>query len=173
MVKTCKVCGLEKSVSDFGFTNKEKTQLDPRCKECKRDYKKELRRTRRDKGLCHKCGKKLTDRKICDKCFNVSKDRRNAFKKRAISYLGGECVRCGIITKKDFVIYDFHHIDSETKEATIGSMISDYKGYGKATDKAWEKLKKELDKCVLMCSNCHRIFHFNGESLDELQKCKG
>ena len=46
---------------------------------------------------------------------------------------------------------DFHHEDPTKKEYGIssnGSTIS------------WEKLKIELDKCILLCANCHRELHY-------------
>ena len=45
---------------------------------------------------------------------------------------------------------DFHHIGDD-KEFTIGSMIS--------RDYSLEKLKKEMDKCTVLCANCHRELH--------------
>jgi predicted HNH restriction endonuclease len=45
---------------------------------------------------------------------------------------------------------DFHHVDSTKKEFGIGNS-----GY----TRSWEKVKKELDKCILVCANCHREIH--------------
>jgi len=41
---------------------------------------------------------------------------------------------------------DFHHKDDTLKEFTISGWYN----------LSWEKLRKELDKCVILCSNCHR-----------------
>jgi len=46
-------------------------------------------------------------------------------------------------------VLDFHHIDKETKEFTIGTIKKGSK----------EKILKEIDKCVCLCANCHREFH--------------
>jgi predicted HNH restriction endonuclease len=46
-------------------------------------------------------------------------------------------------------VLDFHHIDKETKEFTIGAIKKGSK----------EKILKEIDKCVCLCANCHREFH--------------
>ncbi len=101
---------------------------------------------------CRFCGrifiydkKKGHRRFVCNSCktvgFAISK------KKRAIEYKGGECVKCGY--KKYYGALEFHHTDPSKKDFQISTNLS----------KAWEKLKKELDKCILVCSNCHREIH--------------
>ncbi|WP_198665672.1 homing endonuclease associated repeat-containing protein [Haloprofundus halophilus] len=46
---------------------------------------------------------------------------------------------------------DFHHLNPETKEKSISKMIT--YGYGKA------RLREEIEKCELLCANCHRKLH--------------
>lgn len=46
---------------------------------------------------------------------------------------------------------DFHHLDEDTKTDTVSRMVSD--GYGK------KKLLEEMEKCILLCANCHRKHH--------------
>lgn len=48
-------------------------------------------------------------------------------------------------------VYDFHHKDKSEKTKEVSYLITANVG--------WEKLKRELDKCVLLCANCHRIRH--------------
>jgi transcription elongation factor Elf1 len=75
-------------------------------------------------------------------------DRRRKVKKLAIDYKGGKCVRCGY--NKYIGALEFHHTDSNEKDFNIsksGHSIS------------WERVKKELDKCILVCSNCHAEIH--------------
>lgn len=50
-----------------------------------------------------------------------------------------------------FSAFDFHHRDRETKDKDPGLMMG-------LKD---EKLFAELDKCDLLCANCHRIHHFH------------
>jgi len=45
---------------------------------------------------------------------------------------------------------DFHHIDPTQKDFAISA---------KGTTRAWEKIRVELDKCAMLCSNCHREHH--------------
>jgi len=72
---------------------------------------------------------------------------RNAKKEKAIEYLGGKCWKCGGVFDKD--LYDFHHIVPASKEFEWSILKS----------RKWETIQKELDKCVLLCSNCHRLAH--------------
>jgi len=77
--------------------------------------------------------------------------RRNDNKWKAIQYLGGRCSSgksgCNniIATKENMAIFDFHHI--ENKEVGVATLFS----------RTWKKILKEIKKCVLECSNCHRL----------------
>ena len=46
---------------------------------------------------------------------------------------------------------DFHHVKG--KDANISKLVAE--GYSK------ERIKRELDKCIVLCSNCHRKKHWN------------
>ena len=84
----------------------------------------------------------------CKKCrIEYSINRSKEVKAKAVEYLGGKCVDCDLID--DICIYDFHHIDPTKKELA----------FGQRGGKSFESLKLELDKCVLLCSNCHRKRH--------------
>ena len=74
-----------------------------------------------------------------------SLERQIAFKNRAMLYKGGKCIRCGFTGPA--VCFDFHHRDRSGKEACLNII-------GK---RKWDRAVKELDKCDLVCSNCHRI----------------
>lgn len=87
----------------------------------------------------------------CKKCFNLYCCERWAkTKKKAIEYKGSKCKDCNLTyPDSDSCIFDFHHVDPAIKE-------SDWK---KLRIKAWNKIINELDKCDLLCSNCHRLRH--------------
>ena len=76
-------------------------------------------------------------------------DWRLENKKKSINYKGGKCIICGY--NKSMRSLDFHHLNSKEKEFSI----SKYK------NKKFENLIPELDKCVLVCSNCHGEIHDN------------
>lgn len=84
--------------------------------------------------------------KICRK--NYAHERRRDIKRQAVEYLGRVCTDCKI-QDENYAIYDFHHISGE-KDFTIS----------KANGKSFTSIKKELDKCILLCSNCHRKRHY-------------
>ena len=76
-------------------------------------------------------------------------DRRSLRKKQAIEYKGGKCVSCGF--NKFQSALEFHHLDPKIKENNIAVAF--------ARNHSFDKIKKELDKCVLICANCHRGIH--------------
>jgi hypothetical protein len=84
----------------------------------------------------------------CKECLYAKQKLRWIHrKKKAIDLLGGKCSICGY--RKNFSVMHFHHIDPTQKEY-------DWK---KIRQLAWGKLIKELQKCVLLCSNCHGEIH--------------
>lgn len=86
----------------------------------------------------------------CKKCrLNYSFTRSINVKLKSIEYLGGKCQDCGLIDLP--CVFDFHHLDPAKKEIAFGSRGG----------KSFERLKSELDKCVLLCANCHRKRHQN------------
>lgn len=85
----------------------------------------------------------------CRQCNsdNVA-ERKREFKRQCVEYRGGVCIDCGF--KGHQAVYDFHHLDPTQKDFQFGSI---------GTTKLNDVVKEELDKCVLLCSNCHRIRH--------------
>jgi len=76
----------------------------------------------------------------------VKKSRRWRNKVYAILYLGGRCVECGEIYHPSQ--YDVHHVDGRDEETPRDIM-----------QLSRERLVDELDKCELLCANCHRLEH--------------
>ena len=71
---------------------------------------------------------------------------RKRTKQKLIEYKGGECELCGY--KKCNRSLQFHHLNPIEKDFAIS---------GKSL--SFEKLKQEVDKCILVCSNCHCEIH--------------
>jgi len=84
----------------------------------------------------------------CKKCIKESnKERQKNAKQMAVDYKGGCCSNCGY--NKSLSALDFHHLDSTIKDP-------DWNNYKRVFS---NKYAKELDKCILLCSNCHREIH--------------
>lgn len=117
--------------------------------------------------ICSKCGRELplecfeTGRNQCRDCRNArrkelrdanpEKHRQEAAKRQKeqgewLLSLKTKCIICG---ETEPVCLDFHHIDPNEKEFTIG----------KHRNKSKENLLKEINKCVCLCANCHRKIH--------------
>lgn len=92
---------------------------------------------------------RLTEDERKRRNYNAVKDRRQKLKQMSVEYLGGKCIKCGY--NNCVWALDFHHKNPKEKDFTIG----------KYTTIGWEKLKLELDKCDLLCANCHRELHYN------------
>ena len=73
---------------------------------------------------------------------------RESRKLQAIEYKGGKCEICNY--NKCSKALEFHHKDHQEKDFSISQSKKYY---------TWEKIKKELDKCILVCANCHREIH--------------
>jgi hypothetical protein len=89
----------------------------------------------------------------CKVCFNkYCSERWIKTKIKAIEYKGGKCLDCSnSYPKSPYVIFDFHHRDPSQKDVEWTHLRK----------RSWDKIIKELDKCDLLCSNCHRIRHHN------------
>nr|DAP37998.1 MAG TPA: INTRON TRANSFERASE [Crassvirales sp.] len=80
----------------------------------------------------------------------LSINRWKERKKKYIKLLGGQCDCCHIkFNDTNYAIFDFHHINPNTKEYTWDKLrlFSDF------------KIRAELSKCQLLCVNCHRLIH--------------
>ena len=115
---------------------------------------------------CEKCGDDFkphrTSQRFCSTTCRVIHDtpeakakaavekvtkRRRKLKAMAVGELGGCCMKCGY--DKCIDALEFHHNDPKQKEFQIGS----------GNTMAWDRIKEELKKCILVCANCHREIH--------------
>ena len=74
--------------------------------------------------------------------------RREKVRLMAVEFKGGRCQVCGY--DRCIEALEFHHLDPTQKDFGIS-----HKGY----TRSWEKVREEVDKCILLCANCHREFH--------------
>jgi len=153
-IRICKICKEEKPIEGFGFFTYKTvdgvvhTSIRWTCKEC--IYAKQMKHEETQIAYRDANKEKIAlyyKNKEIKKNTIQTKIRWRNNKKMAIKYLGRICMDCkGIFPD---CVFDFHHRDPLMKTATIGSLITH----------SWEKIKIELDKCDLLCANCHRIRH--------------
>ncbi len=87
----------------------------------------------------------------CRQCVSIQTiERGRRLKLECIAYKGGKCQKCGY--NECQAALDFHHRNPEEKDFAI------CRRYG--CRKLSESIKKELDKCDLLCANCHREEHW-------------
>lgn len=130
--KVCTKCKCEKSIEDFGKRGRSKDGFESQCKDCYNLRKR-----------------KWSNSSLGMEAYLKHLQRMRSKKLRAIDYLGGKCADCNGVFHE--CVYDFHHENPENKERTIASMRMF----------SFEKIKLELDKCVLLCANCHRLRHYS------------
>lgn len=92
----------------------------------------------------------------CRKCLSdQSVERTQHLKMKAVAYKGGKCQNCGY--SKSLAAFDFHHRNPKEKEFAISNVKW----------KNFDRIKPELDKCDLLCSNCHREVHDQNRGLTD------
>ena len=109
---------------------------------------------------CEICGKEYeynrsnrrgSSRTVCGSC-HVNK-RRKRVKLLAIEYKGSKCSLCGYSRCTGALV--FHHLDPLKKSFGIGGNHN----------RGWTSVEKELDKCILLCNNCHVEVHMGVTTL--------
>lgn len=114
--------------------------------------------------ICTKCGKELpiedfnwrnkekgTRRSECKTCHTDFMKEVYENKKKTVSEIKKnlKCAKCG--EEREYCL-DFHHIDPNEKENTIARMTSN--------NYRLDTVLNEIKKCIVLCSNCHREFHY-------------
>ena len=126
--------------SPFGDNNRQDiSQTLKTCTRCQKSkpFKEFYRRTDRRRGYYGMC-------RVC--WAQYDRQRLQQLKKQCVEYKGGACAKCGY--GRCLNALEFHHRDPEKKDFKIGG-----------SRQSFELLKKELDKCDLLCANCHREEH--------------
>ena len=130
--KICKDCWKEKDCKwNSSFTTKWVPEYKARCDKCHNIFKRIIAKSSVSKWLCN---------------IRVKKYQRQN-KQWAVDYLWWRCIKCWY--NKCLRALNFHHRNPEKKQYTIWEILDHHKN----------KLKKELNKCDLLCSNCHMEEH--------------
>jgi len=123
------------------------------CKSCK--LEKDISEFHIAGSYYYQGEKKKRYRGACKLCVNKKwRDRRNALLDEFITER--KCKRCGY--DKTVEALEFHHLDPNEKEFTIASRWTISR----------ERLKEEIEKCVILCCLCHRELHAGIWNIDEL-----
>ena len=119
------------------------------------------------KKTCLYCGKTFdyyktssSERLACPECIPDSEKhnaslKRMLVKKKAVEEKGSKCALCG--NTYPLQVYDFHHINPNEKDFNLGNKHATVK---------WDIVKQEIDKCLLLCANCHRLIHSGDVQID-------
>lgn len=114
--------------------------------------------------VCTKCGRELpldqfnwrnkakgTRRADCKECHSGFMKIKYQEKRQLVQDLKSKdrCAKCG--EKRGYVL-DYHHIDPSSKEATVARLTSN--------TSSLDKVYAEIQKCICLCANCHREFHY-------------
>lgn len=129
-MKNCYKCNKTKDISEFSINKNKPDGLNLECKECANKYMKEYYRKNKHKHL------KAVEKQVCYRRAKVAKYKMNK-----------GCNRCGY--KEHPSALSFHHIEKEDKKFTIGCNIH----------LPWDILLEEIEKCEVLCMNCHAIEH--------------
>jgi Zn finger protein HypA/HybF involved in hydrogenase expression len=81
--------------------------------------------------------------------WRISKLKQNENKRVFIDDYKKTC-KCSKCSDTRWYVLDFHHLDPLQKKFNIGE----------ATRFGLNKIKEELDKCIVLCRNCHSEFHY-------------
>lgn len=99
-------------------------------------------------GLTEFYYSKTEDRWRCKECRKEAViDKRRKNKIELVKYKGDKCEICGY--DKCIDALEFHHLNPETKSFGIGN----------GNIRSLKRLKEEVDKCIMVCSNCHKEIH--------------
>jgi hypothetical protein len=131
-MKTCTKCKKELPPIAFAINKTKPSGLSPHCKECHKRYSKQHYQENKTYYLC----KAIKNNK---KILLENKGKINELKSRK---------GCKYCEETDWACMDFHH-PNDNKAFTIS----------KRRTNSWETLYKEIEKCEVVCSNCHRKLH--------------
>lgn len=133
-MKKCYTCKMEKSEALF---HRDARTFDGLCGECK-DCRNARTRVHHKK---HYAESKHLHKASVKKYKNGRKQRFQEWKRTLSCILCGEPSSCCL---------DFHHVNPEEKEIAINKAVEHW---------SWDRIMKEINKCVVVCSNCHRKIH--------------
>lgn len=131
--KICTKCKQEKLLEEFYFKNKEKNIKNSRCKICceqSRNSKKHYQEYKDNYILRNKVRRENLIKTNVPKLLDYYKTHN--------------CVDCG---ESDPIVLEFDHLIQKDKKYGISNMLGNYH---------WDKILSEIEKCEVVCANCHK-----------------
>lgn len=133
----CYRCGEVKPDDQFAWRRRKRNQRDSFCRPCRAAYKRE-----------HYLANK--QRYIDQAAASKGKLRRKRTEYLIEYFVTHPCRDCG---ETDPVVLEFDHVDPHQKAFAIGTALS-YRN--------WQTILDEIEKCEVVCANCHRRRHYKG-----------
>lgn len=130
-MKTCTACNTEKPLDRFHWQNKAKGTRRSICKECKSAKASALWASGRIKEANYEAKRRRVN-KAYDYLWNL--------------YVASACADCG---ESNPLVLEFDHLGEEEKSHNISQMLTSNYGL--------DAIKKEIEKCEIVCANCHKI----------------
>ena len=136
-MKICTVCGSTKTEGEFFYRDKRNEKLHSQCKSCYVVKRKKIWHEH-----YHKYGSQYRERAV-----ERNKKLKQKLRKLLLDYLTDKsCVECG---NGDYRVLEFDHIDPAIKSFGIAQGIHNIM--------AWPKILAEIEKCQILCANCHKL----------------
>lgn len=142
MLKRCKKCKLDLDVSLFYTKKASKDGLQSFCKKCAVERAKKHYRKYKEEFSL--------------RAKNTRLSYQHAINKIKVDY---GCFNCG---NKIDVCLDFHHLDPKEKDFSVSQL----------TLNKTLQVVPEINKCLVACSNCHRMIHAKKLKVDKTKVCK-
>ncbi len=137
--RECTKCGEAKDIDQFAWKNKAAGIKQRICKACVGMLSKQNYIANKDRHV--------------QTCRRATADRVQRIREYLAS-LNLKCQECG---EDHPAVIDFHHMDPTEKESSVSNLV----GQGHSLD----RIKKEIDKCIVLCSNCHRKLHWKERNM--------
>ena len=139
-MKTCTICGIEKPFDQYTKKSRNKDGLMAMCRDCSLPRRRDQYKE------------------------NPEQQRQGVYNRRAVVTervmeikINTPCFDCGKYYPS--YVMDFDHVRG-TKKSGVSSLVS--------INAPWEEIQEEIDKCELVCANCHRERTFKRKGVSQL-----
>lgn len=137
-MKICNKCKCEKDISEFSKNKARPDGLNNWCKVCMRKNSRKYYKTNKERMVAQ-----IAENKAARVAENLTKLK--------LYLANNPCSVCG---EGRLPTLDFHHRNPEDKDGNVTKILNS--GY------SWEVVLAEIEKCDVLCANCHRILHSEG-----------